>query len=159
MTHPTKRRPQKNWHTSHLESLSFGNRLADTVAEGMGSWTFIVLQTSFVLIWMLLNLVGYLNQWDPYPFILLNLVFSTQAAYAAPIIMQSQNRQSRRDRIQAQQDYETNLAAKEEIEMLMKALAALEEHKIDRIMRHLGIAGDRSSSAIGEDGPAKTSPR
>ncbi len=69
---------------------------------------------------MALNILGVINHWDPYPFILLNLLFSTQAAYAAPIIMMSQNRQSDRDRTQALADYQTNVEAKQEIEALAK---------------------------------------
>jgi uncharacterized membrane protein len=69
-------------------------------------------------------------------------LFSVQAAYAAPIIMQSQNRQSQRDREQAQHDYDTNTAAKREIEELMVRLIAIETSKIDKILRHLGIADD-----------------
>lgn len=75
-----------------------GARLADRVASGMGSWAFIIAQTVIVAGWLALNLVAWMRHWDPYPFILLNLIFSTQAAYAAPIIMQSQNRQASRDR-------------------------------------------------------------
>src|SRR5436309_2424129 len=106
------------WHDKHIESLSVGDKLADAVANGMGSWRFIIIQTIFVIIWMSLNIIGYIYHWDAYPFILLNLIFSTQAAYAAPIIMMSQNRQSKRDRIQALDDYQTNIEAKEEIEAL-----------------------------------------
>src|SRR5678816_330316 len=100
----------RTWHERHEASLNFGQRLADGVANGMGSWRFIIIQTLVVLLWMGLNLIAYLHHWDPYPFILLNLLFSTQASYAAPIIMMSQNRQSQRDRIQAQEDYQTNIA-------------------------------------------------
>lgn len=124
----------KNWHQSDQESRTFGDRLADAVAEGMGSWTFIIIQTLIVLAWMTLNVIGFVQQWDPYPFILLNLLFSTQAAYAAPIIMMSQNRASDRDRTQAQADYETNIRAKEEIEELQKTLARLENEKLDKII-------------------------
>jgi uncharacterized membrane protein len=109
---------QKTWHEAHKETLGFGSRLADAVANGMGSWKFIIIQTILVILWMSLNLIGFMYHWDTYPFILLNLVFSTQAAYAAPIIMMSQNRQNERDRIQAQADYQTNLDAKLEIEAL-----------------------------------------
>ena len=124
----------KNWHQTHKDSLSLGNKIADAVANGMGSWTFIIIQTVFVVIWMGLNFVGFVYKWDPYPFILLNLVFSTQAAYAAPIIMMAQNRQSERDRMQAQADYQTNLDAKQEIEALTKKLNALEIEKIDKMI-------------------------
>ncbi len=124
----------KTWHDKHAESLTFGNRVADAVANGMGSWTFIIIQTVLVFLWMGLNIVGFCYHWDVYPFILLNLVFSTQAAYAAPIIMMAQNRQSERDREQARADYETNLMAKEEIEALQEKLNTIEIEKLDKII-------------------------
>ena len=76
----------KTWLDKHKETLTGGQRVADAVAKGMGSWTFIIGQSIFVIIWMALNVVGFIRHWDVYPFILLNLIFSTQAAYAAPII-------------------------------------------------------------------------
>lgn len=126
-----------NWHKKHFETLDYGGRLADYVAKGMGSWKFIIFQSIFVILWMGLNLVGYCYHWDAYPFILLNLVFSTQAAYAAPIIMMSQNRQSDRDRLQAQADYQTNIEAKQEIEYLATVLSRLETEKLDKIIMML----------------------
>jgi uncharacterized membrane protein len=135
-------RPTRNWHKAHEERMTFGARMADKVASGMGSWTFIIIQSVFILVWVSLNLIAWVERFDPYPFILLNLLFSVQAAYAAPIIMQSQNRQSQRDREQAQHDYDTNTAAKREIEELMVRLIAIETSKIDKILRHLGIADD-----------------
>jgi uncharacterized membrane protein len=128
---------RKNWHDEHIEKSTFGERLADRVAEGMGSWKFIVIQSTIVVIWMGLNVIGFIHHWDAYPFILLNLLFSTQAAYAAPIIMMSQNRQSERDRIQAQADYETNTEAKLEIEALQKMLNKIEVEKLDKIITML----------------------
>ncbi len=125
----------RTWHEEHRESLNFGQRMADTVANGMGSWSFIVIQTLIVGVWMVLNIVGYMYHWDPYPFILLNLLFSTQAAYAAPIIMMSQNRQSERDRLQAKADYQTNLEAKMEIEALQRKLNSIEVDKLDKLIR------------------------
>src|SRR5665647_1672978 len=97
----------ENWHDKHVKSSNIGQRLADSVANGMGSWRFIIIQTLLVMLWMGLNMVAFVHHWDVYPFILLNLLFSTQAAYAAPIIMMSQNRQNERDRTQAQKDYQT----------------------------------------------------
>lgn len=127
----------KNWHEKHTESRTFGSRIADSVANGMGSWSFIIIQTVLVILWMGLNLVGWIYHWDVYPFILLNLVFSTQAAYAAPIIMMSQNRQNERDRMHAQEDYQTNIAAKKEIEALTKILNKIEVDKLDKIIKML----------------------
>lgn len=128
---------RKDWHQKHKESLNYGSRLADSVAKSMGSWGFIIIQTILVVLWMGLNLVGFIYHWDVYPFILLNLVFSTQAAYAAPIIMMSQNRQNDRDRVQAQADYQTNTEAKLEIEALARKLNSLEVDKLDRIIKML----------------------
>ncbi len=128
---------RKNWHQKHIEGLGFGSRLADSVANGMGSWKFIIVQTFLVILWMGLNLAAYTYHWDVYPFILLNLLFSTQAAYAAPIIMMSQNRQNERDRTHAQADYQTNVEAKLEIEALSLKLSRLEVDKLDKIIRML----------------------
>ncbi len=86
---------------------------------------------------MALNIIGYVDHWDPYPFILLNLLFSTQAAYAAPIIMMAQNRQNERDRLQAMADFETNVGAKKEIEALQMKLNSIETEKLDRILKIL----------------------
>ena len=88
---------------------SFGPRAADAIARGMGSWAFIIAQTVLVLVWVAFNLATVLAHWDPYPFILLNLLFSTQAAYAAPLILLSQNRTAERDRIKAEHDFDVNV--------------------------------------------------
>lgn len=127
----------KTWVDKHKETLTPGQRIADAVANGMGSWGFIIGQSVFVLIWMTLNVIGFMQHWDAYPFILLNLIFSTQAAYAAPIIMMAQNRQSERDRLQAQDDYRCNLEAKLEIESLQVQLNKIETEKLDKIMTML----------------------
>lgn len=125
---------QKNWHDKHVDTLTVGEKVADAIANGMGSWNFIIWQSVIVLIWMLLNIVGLVYHWDPYPFILLNLLFSTQAAYAAPLIMMSQNRQTARDRVQAQEDYTCNMEAKKEIEALQIQLSKIETEKLDKII-------------------------
>ena len=128
----------KTWHDLQSESRKFGQRLADSVANGMGSWKFIIWQTLIVAAWMVLNVILIAtHRWDPYPYILLNLVFSTQAAYAAPIIMMAQNRQNDRDRAQADADYKTNCEAKNDIEELQKRLNAIEVDKLDKILAML----------------------
>lgn len=133
----TKHHQVRNWHDDHKEKLTFGQKLADKVADGMGSWGFIIVQTAIVAVWMTLNILGFAYHWDPYPFILLNLLFSTQAAYAAPIIMMSQNRQSQRDREHAEADYQVNLKSKEEIESIIIKLNAMELDKLNRIIELL----------------------
>ncbi len=129
-----------SWHEQFTSKMTFGQKAADTLARGMGSWAFIIIQTIFVACWVTLNVVAMALRWDAYPFILLNLLFSTQAAYAAPIIMMSQNRQSERDREQAHQDLVTDTRAKEEIETLQKTLARIEVDKLDKIMKFLESA-------------------
>ena len=113
--------------------LTFGQRVADMVAETMGSWSFIIVQSVILLIWVLLNLTAWTQHWDPYPFILLNLALSFQAAYAAPIIMMSQNRQADIDRQAAKHDYDINIKAELEIELLHTKLDSIREQEILRL--------------------------
>lgn len=110
--------------------LSFGERIADRFAATMGSWHFIIIQTIILAIWVILNLAAFIKHWDPYPFILLNLMLSFQAAYAAPIIMMSQNRQSAIDRQEAKHDYQVNLKSELEIELLHDKMNLLREEEI-----------------------------
>ena len=126
-----------NWHKRHREDMTTGQKIADGLANLIGSWPFIIGQTIIIIMWVTLNVFAYVNQWDPYPFILLNLLFSTQAAYAAPIIMMSQNRQNERDRAHAQADFETNEKAEKEIEELQVSLARIENEKLDKIIKML----------------------
>ena len=118
---------RRTWHQRHREKLTFGQRFADGTARTLGSWTFIIGQTVIVAAWIILNLTAWVQNWDPYPFILLNLMFSVQAAYAAPIIMMSQNRQNERDRFQAQADYDTNVEAEKEIKQLRTRLDSIDQ--------------------------------
>jgi uncharacterized membrane protein len=117
----------RTWHEEHLDDRTFGQKLADQTARVLGSWPFIISQTVIVLLWISLNVTAVIRRWDPYPFILLNLMFSVQAAYAAPILMMSQNRQAERDRYQAQADYDTNEKAECEVEDLQARLGSIEE--------------------------------
>lgn len=83
----------------HHEEAKFGERLADAIAAGIGSWRFLIIQTIAVLMWVTLNVVGLVNHWDPFPFILLNLLFSVQAAYTGPVLLLAGNRQAQKDRL------------------------------------------------------------
>jgi uncharacterized membrane protein len=115
-----------------LKGLTLGERIADLVAAVMGSWTFIVAQSLVLFLWIAVN--AYFGRaWDPYPFILLNLVLSFQAAYAAPIIMMAQNRQATIDRRRAEQDYDVNLKAELEIELLHQKMDLMREQEIKRL--------------------------
>ena len=110
--------------------LTIGQRIADTVAATMGSWTFIIIQSVILMFWIALNVTAYVQQWDPYPFILLNLALSFQAAYAAPFIMMSQNRQQDIDRKSAEDDYQINVKAELEIELLHQKIDELRETEV-----------------------------
>src|SRR5664279_2912110 len=110
--------------------LTIGQRIADTVAATMGSWRFIIIQSVLLLVWIMLNVTAYIQQWDPYPFILLNLALSFQAAYAAPFIMMSQNRQQDIDRKKAEDDFQVNIKAEREIELLHQKIDQLRETEV-----------------------------
>jgi len=112
------------------ERLGAGQRAADAVAAMMGSWKFIIIQSIVLLFWIALNITAYVQRWDPYPFILLNLALSFQAAYAAPFIMMSQNRQQDIDRQAAEHDYQINVKAELEIELLHEKIDKLRETEV-----------------------------
>jgi uncharacterized membrane protein len=117
-------------------NLSLGQRLADRIASFGGSWTFIVLFGAVIFGWIGLNSVALLSQpFDPYPYILLNLVLSTLAALQAPVIMMSQNRQETRDRAHATHDYQVNLKAELEIRQLHQKIDHLLSHQWERLVQ------------------------
>jgi len=104
------------------ERMTVGQRVADKVAATVGSWRFIIIMSILLLAWLILNSIAWINHWDPYPFILLNLTLSFQAAYAAPFVMMSQNRQSEKDRLMAESDYHCNTKGEEEVRNIMDHL-------------------------------------
>jgi uncharacterized membrane protein len=107
-----------------------GAKISDAAATVMGSWSFIIVQSAILFVWIPANLVGAMRGWDPYPFILLNLALSFQAAYAAPVIMMSQNRQQEIDRKAAENDYRINVKAELEIELLHEKIDQLREREV-----------------------------
>ncbi|HEX5185201.1 MAG TPA: DUF1003 domain-containing protein [Allosphingosinicella sp.] len=133
--------------------LTAGQRIADGVAATMGSWPFIIVQTAILAFWILLNILAWVRHWDPYPFILLNLALSFQAAYAAPFIMMSQNRQADVDRLKAEEDYRINIKAELEIELLHQKLDALREGEmlaLARSVESLTAMLEKGSSTAGD---------
>ncbi len=120
------RRTSRNLNVLHDEAQkTFGERMSDRLAAGAGSWRFIIVFLVFLAVWMAVNAVAWVHHWDPYPFILLNLILSCVAAIQAPIILMSQNREEARDRIRAQADYEVNLKAELLLEHLTQEVEAL----------------------------------
>jgi uncharacterized membrane protein len=108
---------------ARYDADAFG-RFAEGMARFLGTGRFIVGQTVLVVAWIILNTIGAINHWDPYPFILLNLAFSTQAAYAAPLILLAQNRQDDRDRANIDRDREVAARTQADTEFLAREIAA-----------------------------------
>ena len=137
--------PIRDANAEFEAKMSLGDRVADRVASGVGSWPFIITQSILLGFWVAANI--YLlavhnpkSAWDPYPFILLNLVLSFQAAYTGPIVMMSQNRQSAKDRLEARDDYVCNLKAEEEIRVIMEHLVHQDE-VMHEILKRLDAKG------------------
>ena len=122
-------------HAAHggADQLTIGQKVADGVAATMGSWRFIIIQTFILFVWIVLNITAWVQRWDPYPFILLNLALSFQAAYAAPFIMMAQNRQQDIDRKKAENDYSINIKAELEIELLHQKIDDLREKEMSAL--------------------------
>src|SRR5436305_11951578 len=113
---------------------AFG-RFAESIARYLGTGRYLAIQTVLVVVWILVNIAAVAMRFDPYHFILLNLMFSTQAAYAAPLIMLAQNRQADRDRIQAERDREANARSIASMDFLAREMASIRislENKVDR---------------------------
>jgi uncharacterized membrane protein len=120
----------------HVDKATRGEKLADSIASGIGSWTFLVVQTVVVALWVGTNIVGLVLKWDPYPFILLNLVFSLQAAYTGPVILLAGNRQAQKDRLTLEHTSdEADKADKQNIEIL-QAIKANTEATL-KILQHV----------------------
>lgn len=132
----------KKSSTSKLSRLSRGQSIADTVTAIVGSWRFIIIQSSLLALWIVLNVIGWIKHWDEYPFILLNLALSFQAAYATPFILMSQNRQSEVDRLKAQEDLDIDTKAEMEIESLHQKIDSLRDKEITELSRILSIQSE-----------------
>ena len=120
----------------HHEEATFGEKLADKIAAGIGSWTFLIVQSFAVLVWVSLNLIGFIDHWDPFPFILLNLLFSVQAAYTGPVLLLAGNRQSQKDRLTLEHAAEEAEKADVQNVEILKAIEKNTEVTI-QILRHV----------------------
>jgi uncharacterized membrane protein len=126
--------------------LTLGERLSDLVAATVGSWRFILIQSGLLVAWLVANIASGGNAWDPYPFILLNLMLSFQAAYTAPIIMMSQNRQADIDRLRSIADYQVNIRAEAEISLLHEKIDLLREQQVAELIALLKTSLERIES-------------
>jgi uncharacterized membrane protein len=120
----------------HHDEATFGERIADAAAAGIGSWRFLIIQTIAVMLWVTLNIFGLVNHWDPFPFILLNLLFSVQAAYTGPVLLLAGNRQAQKDRLTLEHAaHEADKADRQNVQIL-RAI----EHNTEvtlQILRHV----------------------
>ena len=139
----TELRRQRPSTETKAPPQKLGDRVSDHVAATVGSWRFIIIQSVILSIWIALNATAFIFHWDPYPFILLNLILSFQAAYTAPIIMMSQNRQAEVDRRNAAYDYAVNVKAELEIELLHAKIDALREQEIQRLTKIIEKLSDQ----------------
>jgi uncharacterized membrane protein len=144
----------------NIDPDTFG-RLSERLARFLGTGKYLFWQTLLVVVWVVLNITAVSLQWDPYPFILLNLAFSTQAAYAAPLILLAQNRQDDRDRVSLEEDRNRALQTKADTEYLARELAALRlaigevatrdylRSELDRLREDLSIQPRKSRTPTG----------
>lgn len=127
----------------HHDEATFGERIADAAAAGIGSWRFLIVQTFAVLAWLLFNIYGFVNRWDPFPFILLNLLFSVQAAYTGPVLLLAGNRQAQKDRLTLEHAaHEADKADEQNVQILLaiKQISELTEKNTEvtlTILRHV----------------------
>jgi uncharacterized membrane protein len=170
MTEPSSRGRLDTPLTSRRFSLNYDpeavGRFSESIARFLGTGRYLAVQTVIVIVWIIINLFAVKLQWDPYPFILLNLAFSTQAAYAAPLILLAQNRQENRDRVSLEEDRRRAAQTKADTEYLARELAALrlavgEVATRDYLRRELEelrevLAELQPQAAAGGDGAGKT---
>ena len=156
--HHRKLNPDDHKHpvnVLHHDEATFGEKLADKIATGIGSWTFLIVQTFAVLSWLVLNIYGFVHRWDPFPFILLNLLFSVQAAYTGPVLLLAGNRQSQKDRLTLEHAaYEADKADEQNVEIL-RAIEKNTEVTLS-ILRHVEVLIEDHVSRATERGSART---
>ncbi len=125
----------------HYEKLTFSQRAAEQLAARIGSWPFLIIQSFFLALWIVLNVIAVVRHWDPYPFILLNLALSFQAAYTGPVLLIASNRQSAKDRDLAEHTFDVEL----ELQTLLKSNTDLTElvHQLTQEIHSHVVAGNR----------------
>jgi uncharacterized membrane protein len=142
----------RNVNQESDEKLTIGDRIAEGFATFMGSWTFIIGQTGLIILWMIVNAIAWIKHWDPYPFILLNLMLGFQSAYAAPLLMMSQNREAQKDRLSAEIDHQVNTQAELKIGSVMKHLEELERQIYRNHQEHCAILSAITASHAAANG-------
>jgi uncharacterized membrane protein len=161
---PGRLRTARNVNDLVTERMTLGQRLAKAVANALGSWWFIGIQSVIISVWIGLNAVAWKRQWDPYPFVLLNLALACQSVYSGAIIIMSQNRQAAKDRLEAEEDYRVNLRAEMEIAAMQArldqlageqwaTLLAIQKQQLDVLLRLDAETKGTGQPATGDGGP------
>jgi uncharacterized membrane protein len=128
------------------DEATTGERVADRVASGIGSWYFLITQSILIVIYVILNVIGLVNHWDPYPFILLNLCFTIQAAYTGPVLLLSGNRQAQKDRLRLEHTAEVAEAAEKATLTILTEIATNTEATL-KVLEHLKNRREAKGSA------------
>jgi len=138
--------PVCNINEMLAEKPSLSQKAADGIARTVGSWHFLIIQSLLLAAWFVLNLIGWVTPWDPYPFIFMNLILSLQSAYTASIVMISENRQNERDRLEARNNYDLNVKEEEELRAILDHLAAQDAALMEIHRRLAELQEDREQS-------------
>ncbi len=128
------------------DEATLGERVADKAASGIGSWWFLGIQSVLIAVWVTLNVLMVINHWDPYPFILLNLMFTIQAAYTGPVLLLSGNRQAQKDRLRLEHTAEVAEAAERATLEILTEIARNTEATL-KVLEHLKRRRDARSAA------------
>jgi uncharacterized membrane protein len=159
--------PISNINVLYEEQATIGHRVADRVTSVVGSWPFVIIQSLCLVLWMGVNVYlatmasfhpDYFKAWDPYPFILLNLVLSFQAAYTGPVVLMSQNRQAIKDRLAAEQDFRVNLKTEEEVAVIIQQLVHYERLMVQMMDKIEAMERGGASGSAAVDADKKSQP-
>ena len=151
--------PVRNVNVEYQAKLTFGQHVADKATTTVGSWPFMIVQSAVLAAWLVFNVYlaamaklhpGYLRAWDPYPFILLNLLLSFQAAYTGPVVMMSQNRQAAKDRLVADHDFEVNKKAEQEVEVVLSQLVHQSRLMLDALGRLEALQNEPATKEVAQ---------
>jgi uncharacterized membrane protein len=157
--------PVRDLNREFDRRLTFTDRVASDFARLVGSWVFVLAQLGLMLVWIILNAVGFLRHWDAYPFLFLNLIFTLEAAIWVSVVLMALNSQADRDRLRAQNEFELNVKAEEEVKALMNHLMHQDEillqivNRLDRSDREMKRLARRVEQTLEANAEASRPPQ
>lgn len=161
LRHRHEHPPARDVNAEHERRLSRAERIARDFSRSVGTWTFITIQATLVILWVVLNALAVTRHWDPYPFLFMNLALSFQAAFGVPIVLMAVNRLHDRERLTAQQDFQEAVKMEEELKSVMEHLEVQDEvllqvlHRLERSDRELRRISRRMG--LGDEPQSRTS--